>query len=125
MRIQDSSAAVTYVDSWFVNAAAVHSGGTARLSVDPGDRATLAFNGTGVTWIAYRDEWSGQARVLIDGALVATVDLYRTPQLAQTPVYSASGLTRGAHTIAIEVTGTRNAASGGNGIWVDAFDVTP
>jgi len=40
-------------------------------------------------------------------------------------MYSITGLTRGTHTLAIEVVGQRSKKSGGNWVWVDAFDVTP
>jgi hypothetical protein len=124
-RYEDSNAAVTFTGSWFTNTYAGHSGGTARLSVDAGDRATLTFNGGTISVIAYQDEWSGIGRVFIDGTLRATVDFYRTPARAQSVVFTASGLGAGLHTIAVEVTGTRSAASGNNTIWVDAFESAP
>ena len=39
------------------------------LRLDP-DLVTLTFTGTGVTWIGYRDEWSGVATVSVDGGEV-------------------------------------------------------
>ena len=92
--------------------------------MDAGSRATFSFTGTSVSWIGYRDEWSGIAKVYIDGALKATVDTYSSPSKAQTAAYTISGLAAGAHTIAVEATGTRNAASQGLWVWVDAFDYT-
>ena len=89
-----------------------------------GARATFTFNGTGVSWIGYRDEWSGIAKVYIDGVQKATVDTYATPSRAQVINYSISGLSSGSHTMTIEVTGTRNASSAGLWVWVDAFDMT-
>jgi hypothetical protein len=125
-RVEDNDPSVAYTGTWFVNAAAVHSGGTAHGSVDAMSRATLAFTGSSVTVVAYKDEWSGIARIFIDGALAATVDCYAAPTAphAQVPVYTMSGLGGGAHTIAVEVTGTANPSSGGGWIWLDAFDVT-
>ena len=78
-----------------------------------------------VKWIGYRDQWSGIARVYVDGVLAATVDTYASPSQGQAVLYTAAGLSSGVHTLAIEVAGSRNAASGGNWVWVDAFDVTP
>src|SRR5207249_11626275 len=74
--------------------------------------------------IANEDEWSGIARVLLDGAFVGNADFYRTPGRTQSLAYSVSGLANTTHTIAFEVTGTRNPASASNWIWIDAFDVT-
>jgi hypothetical protein len=88
-----------------------------------GSKVNFAFNGTGVSWVGYQDEWSGAARVYVDGALKNTVDTYATPGKAQTSLYSISGLAAGNHTLTIEVTGTKSAASAGAWVWVDAFDV--
>jgi hypothetical protein len=121
-RAEQSSAAVAWSGSWSLNNGSFNSGGSAKLSMSPGSRATFAFNGTAVTWIAYQDEWSGIARVYIDGALQGTVDTYASPGKSQNAVYTISSLAAGAHTFAIEVTGTRNASSRGTWIWVDAFD---
>jgi hypothetical protein len=125
-RIEDGDARITYAGTWFTNASpnANHSGGTARLSGDPGDTATLTFDGTGVKWQGLKDPWAGIARVFVDGTLRATVDTYSaTEQLRQT-LFTLEGLAAGSHTIRIEVTGTRNPSSGGNLVWIDAFDVT-
>lgn len=46
-----------------------------------------------------------------------------SPGLASEPVFAASGLTAGTHTLVITVTGTTN--SDGAHVIVDAFDVTP
>ena len=124
VRIEQSDPRVLLAGEWHHNVKPVHSGGSASLS--PGAAfARLDFNGTGVRWIGLRDPWSGIARVFIDGTLHSTVDTYSATQQRQTPVFSIAGLPAGAHTIRVEVTGTRNAASGGNWVWVDAFDITP
>jgi len=93
--------------------------------MEAGATATLTFDGTGVRWIGLRDPYSGIARVFIDGALHGTIDTYSAGQERQAPVFAASGLAPGTHTVRIEVTGTRNPASGGAWVWVDAFDITP
>jgi uncharacterized protein (TIGR03437 family) len=92
--------------------------------VDAGAGVTFTFNGTGVAWLGYRDQWSGLAQVYIDGALETTVDTYLNPSQAQTPTWSVSGLTPGNHVLDIVATGTQDAASGGAWIWVDAFQVS-
>jgi hypothetical protein len=105
-----------------VNNGSFNSGGSAKLSMDAGSRATFTFTGTSVSWIAYRDQWSGIGKVYMDGNLVATVDTYASPAQAQTVAYTVSDLTFGTHTIAIEATGTKNANASASWIWVDAFD---
>jgi hypothetical protein len=93
--------------------------------MNAGARATLTFSGTAVNWIGYRDEWSGIAKVTIDGVVVANVDTYLTPARSQAVTYSLTNLSQKTHTLVIEVTGSKNASSQGNWVWVDAFDVTP
>jgi len=102
---------------------AVHSGGSAVLAMDANSTATLAFNGTGATWIGYQDQWSGIAQVYVDGALKSQVDTYSSTAKAQSPLYTVSGLTNGAHTMSINVLGQKSASSSGSWVWVDAFDV--
>src|SRR5438477_39815 len=90
-----------------------------------GMRATFSFTGTSVSWIGARGPHTGIARVWLDGALVAEVDTYRTTEEIQANVYSATGLAAANHTLTIEVTGLKNAASTDAYIVVDAFDLNP
>jgi hypothetical protein len=125
-RLEQNAAAVAYSGgTWYTNATAPCSGGSCVMSMDTNARATLAFSGTAVSWIAYRDQWSGIARVYIDGKLLGTIDTYASPAQAQAVTYTAGGLAKGSHTVVIEATGTHSAASGGSWVWLDAFDVTP
>jgi hypothetical protein len=103
----------------------VHSGGSAVLAMDRGERVSFTFKGTGISWVGYSDEWSGIARVYINSAFVTTVDTYSAPHKAQTILFKKEGLSPGTHTITIEATGRRRQGSAGPWIWVDAFDVKP
>ena len=111
--------------SWYPNGSPVHSGGSAVLSMENGSRATLTFNGTGIKWIGYKDEWAGKASVALDGGSKKVVDTYASPAQAQAVLFSATGLSGGSHTLTIKVTGSHSAASSGDWVWVDAFEVTP
>ena len=93
--------------------------------MDPGFRITINFKGTGVSWIGYRDEWSGVARVYVDDEAKTTVDSYQSPSVARALLYSIGGLPPGPHSLTIEVTGTRNSSAKAAWVWVDAFDVAP
>jgi hypothetical protein len=126
IRIEQTDPSVAFSGgAWFNNTGAPNSGGSQVLSMDANARATLTFTGRAVSWRGYRDEWSGIARVYVDGALRGVVDTYSAPSLANSVLYAVDGLTAGSHTLTIEVTGGRNAASGGSWVWVDAFDVMP
>jgi hypothetical protein len=121
---QQDNTAIQYTGTWYPNSGAFNSGGSAVMAMDAGSQATLTFTGTGVTWIGFSDAWSGIAQVYVDGALVNNIDTFAATQAAQATQYSVTGLTNGAHTLKIVVTGTKNAQSGGSWVWVDAFDVT-
>ena len=105
-----------------MNTGTFNSGSSAKLSMTAGSRATFTFNGTSVSWITHRDEWSGIARVYIDGTLAATVDTYAHPAQAKAVGYTNSNLPSGTHTITIEAAGAKNSPSGASWVWVDAFD---
>jgi len=121
--VQQNNSAVVYTGTWFTNNNSIHNGGSAALAMDKGSRATLTFSGTGVSWVGYRDGWSGIANVYLDGAKVATVDTYASSAKAQAVLYSTSGLTSATHTLAIEVTQSCSSSSGGDWVWIDGFEI--
>ena len=127
-RLEDANGAIMYTppNTWNLGYTGGYpwSGGTASLGFMAGQRATLSFTGTGVRWVGFRGPQTGIANVYLDGALVATVDGYATAEATDAVLYTASGLTAAEHTLAIEVTRTKNAAAVDYYVVVDAFDVT-
>jgi hypothetical protein len=119
---EETDQAVTYAGSWFANDSEAHSGGSSALAMDPTATVTLTFTGTGVAWNGYRDEWSGNASVYLDGWFMGRVDTYSSPSITQVTLWSVSHLANRSHTLTIEALGTRNPSSGGNWVWVDSFD---
>ena len=83
---------------------------------------SFVFTGTAVSWIGYRDEWSGIAEVRLDRRPSLTVDTYSSRVVARAALYTIEGLPRGTHTLTIKPTGRHGPASAGSWIWVDAFD---
>ncbi len=126
-RRQETDPAVSYTGSWLQgNRDHPYSEGTAALSTVPGDRATFTFTGTSVSWIGYRGPLTGMARVILDGNVITDAfDTYAATDAPQTTLFTLRGLAAGSHTLAIEVTGSKNPASAGVSIIVDAFDTTP
>ncbi|MBI2469446.1 MAG: hypothetical protein HYV62_16760 [Candidatus Rokubacteria bacterium] len=112
-------------ETWYSHTTPIHSGGGAVLAMGEGCRATFAFTGTEASWIGYRDEWAGIARVYVDGVLRAEVDTHASPAEAQRVIYTVSGLSPGPHTLTVEATGRRGPFSGGAWVWVDAFETAP
>src|SRR5262249_10747493 len=122
-RVEETSASTAFTAGWSQgDTTKAWSGGTAAVSKTPGGRATFTVTGTSVTWIGLRGPQSGIGRVYLDGAFQATVDLYAATSM-QAAVYTATSLVRATHTLAIEVTGQKNAAAADNLIYVDAVDV--
>jgi Right handed beta helix region len=123
-RYENTSAAISYSGSWQVNAHSSDSGGTSSNGKIAGDSAQLTFSSTGVEWLARTGPALGLGKVYLDGALVATVDLYSAVQQFQRPVYSNRSLASGTHTIKVVRVGAKNALSRGNDIVVDAIVVS-
>ncbi len=84
--------------------------------------ATLVWdNATGFRYIAATGPDRGKVNVQIDGGTATVVDLYSPTLLRQQKVYEVTGLAQGTHTIKLTVTGTKNAASSGVKVGVDAI----
>ncbi len=99
---QETSA--TYAGGW-----STHSGlpwTSTRFSKTAGASATFAFNGTDVAWISTVGPKRGRAKVYLDNVLKATVDLFAGSMAERRIVFSATGLTAGAHSLRIVVNGT-------------------
>ena len=123
VRYEQNVSAAKYSGTWYSNNGGFNSGGSAALAMDAGSQVTFTFTGTKVSWIAYRDEWSGIAQVSIDGVAQGLVDTYLSPSKAQAVAYTSPVLSSGTHTLTITATGNHSATSGGSWVWVDAFDV--
>ena len=92
--------------------------------MDQGSRAKFTFTGKRVQWVGYRDQWSGIAKVYVDGAYKKSIDTYASPYKAQTVLFTQDNLSAGSHTIEIEATQTKRSISAGAWVWVDAFLVS-
>jgi len=131
-RIEDADPSITYTGSWTQDTTRAWSGtsinmggGTATRSATAGSRAEVTFTGTSVSWIGFRAPWVGMADVSVDGGSVTRIDLYSPTEGVQVPVFTATGLAPGRHTLRIDVPGEKNVASTAAWIMVDAFDAVP
>lgn len=125
-RIEENDPAVKCSPcGWYSVEAPILSAGGARAAIEPGASVFFDFTGTGVSWIGYRDGWSGKAKVYLDGVFQKTVDTYAPVDQPQAVLYTASGLAPGPHRLAVQVTGEHTPASDGAWVWVDAFEWLP
>lgn len=121
----DVDADLQYTGAWSHVANQSYTGGdylqTESFSDTAGDSVTVPFTGTAVQWIGPRASNHGTADVYLDGVKQTTVDTYGNG--SQVVFYSAAGLTAGAHTLKIVVTGAKNPSSQGAFVSIDAIDV--
>ncbi len=122
-RFQESDTRLGYAGAWVSGTGAAHSGGGYRYSSTMGSTVKATFRGTSISWIGPKAASYGQAEVWLDGVKQPNVSQYAPATALQQEIWSASGLPDGEHTVVIRVTGTREAASSGNLIVIDAFDV--
>jgi Big-like domain-containing protein len=125
-RFEETDPSITYTGSWDQgNFNRAWSMRTVTVSGEPGAQATFTFSGTSVSWIGTRKSTTGIARVFLDGAFVTEIDTYSPTDGLQATIFRTSNLAAGSHTLTIEVTGRKNAASSSAYIVVDAFDARP
>jgi len=123
-RFEDTDPAVSYTGAWVHGTDPRASSGTYAEAQVAGAVGNFSFTGTGVRWLGFLSTNTGIARVSVDGVFKLEVDTYSaSPELGV--VFTSDALTRGAHTLTIEITGRKNPASTDPWVIIDAFDVTP
>jgi probable HAF family extracellular repeat protein len=118
--VDDGSPALVYAGHWARSASSGAWLGHVHTSTHAGDSVALSFMGRRVWWVAPMGVGGGIARVFVDGAPAATVDLSETPtgiHRRQT-AFLRSWPAAGHHTIKV-VVGTRVPR-----VDVDAFAVS-
>ncbi len=120
---EETNANLAFTGSW---SSAGNSGASASAwkYLNSAGSVTVDFTGTAISWINVKSPNYGIAQVSLDGGAAVDVDLYSATTSWQQKVWSATGLSNGAHTVTITWTGTKNALAAATNIGVDAFDVT-
>ena len=121
-RIEDTDPVIQYTGTWYTNGESGNSGGEAALTNAKNAEATLIFNGTGVNWIGYSDQWNGIAWVYLDGVLTV-IDTYSASPEYQRTLFAVHGLSAGPHNLTIQVPHARGPDALGAWVWIDRFDV--
>lgn len=119
-RVAETSPAIRYDGAWSIARHPAYAGDAVRYATGGGARATITFDGHAVTWFGPVGPTRGQARVLVDGKLVTTVDLYSRAFRARKAIFTTSWSKDGHHTLAIEVLGT----AGRPYVAIDEFTIT-
>lgn len=115
--------AITFTGSWSTGSGSGFSGGGSRFTAAAGRIAKLRLERvTDLAWVTTKGPDRGKAEVWIDGVKKRTVDLYASERAHQQVVYAISFASPGTHRIEIRPTGTRNSASTGARVDIDAFE---
>lgn len=118
--IQENDSSISYAKTWKGQSLAGAYGGKLAYATARGAKATLSFTGTDVAWVAPKSKTRGKAAVYLDGAKVATVDLFSRQTLARRVAFSKGDLDPATpHTLEVRSLGT----SGRPRVDVDAFAV--
>ncbi len=99
------SAPLQYSGAWKNVADPGYLGGHARASGSAAARATYAFTGREVAWVAAKGTHFGRAAVSVDGVNRGTIDLEAAKARFRRVVFRATWSTIGPHTIQIRPIG--------------------
>ena len=116
---QQTSSTVTYSGTWTSSSSASFSGGSARYASVAGRSASYRFYGRSIALVATKSTTRGKVKIYVDGAFVATVDLYRSSTQYRAVAWETTWSTSATRTVKIVVVGT----SGRPRVDLDAFVV--
>jgi len=121
-RTEQTDSKMAWTGAWATTNHSGLSGGSFRSASTSSAALEFAFSGTSIDWITSRNTSYGKARVFLDGSDMGEVDLYGAFAFKQ-KVWSSGPLSNGAHTLRIQVLGSKNTSSTGYSVGVDAFDI--
>src|SRR2546423_15183235 len=90
-RVEQNDPAITYSGNWYTNDGAANTGGHAVLTNAKGARASIAFNGTGISWLGVADADAGLEPVYLDGTM-QVINTYNPISHYQNVPFRASAL---------------------------------
>ena len=102
---EENNPIVHYSGNWTTESLPSYSGGSSKYSNQKNATISFSFNGSGFKWYGLANEHKGIANVYVDGVKYS-VDTYSSTTVNQKLFFQKTGLTRGEHTVKIEVTNT-------------------
>lgn len=103
---QDRSTVIRRAGTWYTYSSTAMSGGTTAWSRSKGASLTATVTGRGFALVMPKGPTRGQARVYVDGSLIATISLYRSSSLARQVVLSRAWAVEATRTVRVVVVGT-------------------
>jgi len=121
----DQDQRVEYKGKWWPDRQFPQSAGQSITYSDkPGDTFRIAFTGSAITYVFTKALNRGIAEVKIDGGPAVRINQYSAATKWQEK-QRFDGLSAGAHTLEVRVSGDKDPASGGLFVDLDAVDVEP
>ncbi|MDR3686269.1 MAG: chitobiase/beta-hexosaminidase C-terminal domain-containing protein, partial [Coriobacteriia bacterium] len=122
-RWEQTDSRMYFKGSWSTSSSPSYSGHS-MASVNA-TQCSLFFNFTGTRFdiIGSSGPAFGYAKVTVDGTNVGNADFYSATPADSALILSTAGLANSSHIVRIDWTGTKNAASTGTGISIDAIDM--
>ncbi len=120
-KVDDMDDRVGYTTNWQSATGNPGYRWTEHSSATAAEEATFTFYGTQARYYGYIGNDLGQVEMVVDGTVAATVDCYGSSLQYDALLYETNVLPYGEHTLTVRVTGTKNAASSGATVIVDAF----
>jgi peptidoglycan/xylan/chitin deacetylase (PgdA/CDA1 family) len=124
LRYEQSSPLLTYTGDWSTRSSPLEMGGSLARADGEGAVALASFTGSTFEILAATGPDLGKVSVTIDGGVPREVDLYSATEQHRAAVFSAADLAGTTHTALISWTGTKNRASTGYAIDIDAVRVS-
>lgn len=121
--VNENQAGITTTGTWTTDTTSGNPFDRAFKYASAAATMTIPFNGVSVTLYGQTCNYCGIMRVKVDGQQVAMVDLYSATGEWREKLYTTPAKTRGNHTVTLEWTGTKNAASTGSRVNFDALTV--
>ena len=145
--INNTDPKIVYKGDWTNNQMALVSfNRDEHFSANRGDYAEFTFTGSGISVLGTKNDNLGYADIFLDGKKIHTVDGFadwsKEPGILTSAhstkylkdylkyvipkkqvLYSVSGLSKGSHTIKIQVTGTKQDEASDYGVVIDAFEL--
>lgn len=121
--INENQSGITTTGTWTTDTTTGYPFDGAYKYAGAAASMTIPFNGVRVTLYGQTCHFCGTMRVKVDNVQVAMVDLYSATGEWRQKLYTTPAKTKGNHTVTLEWTGTKNAASVGTRVNFDALTV--
>ena len=121
---QENDPHLKWTGPWTHTGGADDSGGSCVYTEDLAGTVTVKFSGISFAIITRTGLAVGKIKVTLDSGSPVLVDCYSAEPAYQQNVWAVDFLPEGTHYVTLECAGSANPASGGTGIYLDAFAIT-